>query len=152
MTTDAEYRALAEMLDKATSAAGPQAVYAEIGAETCDAAASAILALLEERDRWKTVAVQFAEPFWCGSDCPCHNSDETPVSGILDAFPECWRSKDETRTTLAESRLAKAVEALRQVSMACGLYGEDLSFGDMKTVHRIQERARTVLSELEKSE
>lgn len=124
MTTHAEYRALAERLAAIAEIPDDYDTPDFVMRADCRAAAFAILALLEERD------------------------------GLYE-----WKIKAEqmdrektVRVVLAESRLGKAVEALRQVSMACGLYGEDLSFGDMKTVHRIQERARTVLSDLEKSE
>lgn len=90
------------------------------------AASSAILSLMKERDRWKAVAEQFAEPFWCGSDCPCHNPAEEPVAGILDAFPECWRSKVEARATLAETRLEKAVSGLEPFAKLAGRFTESV--------------------------
>lgn len=88
MTTDAEYRALAENLAKWQKS--PRSDLAAVADLLVGQAASAILALLEERDEI------FAVKMWRAA-----NED-------LDRM--------KARATLAESRLGKAVEALEKIA------------------------------------
>lgn len=78
----------------------------------------------------------------------CRQTDLQQQSIIAATWDDMKHQK--ARAKAAEAKLREAVEVMRQISMACDTYGEDLSFGDMKTVHRIQQAARAFLATMEK--
>jgi len=71
------------------------------------------------------------------------------LAKALDEEREALRANNE-ETAEYEAELREAGDVMRHVSIACDTYGEDLSFGDMKTVHRIQKLVRAFLTKLEK--
>jgi len=120
-----DYRALAERL---RAYAKDQGGWHNID-DTCEEAASAILALLEERDAKAAYIAARAQ-------------DIITLTNL--------RHEDDSRLAAAESRLAKAVEALRKIEATDWRWQGGGS--ETKLPGPWGRIARTVLSELEQSE